>query len=70
MAYMINFVADNMPFDSTIMQMYAEEWNFNLTTIGPNYPPSSDQSRHAILSPEKFLMSRVGPTENDVAYLL
>lgn len=48
-------VADNMPFNSGAMKIFAEEWNFVVTTTSPHYAQANGQAERAIQTIKKLL---------------
>ncbi|XP_043473419.1 uncharacterized protein K02A2.6-like [Leptopilina heterotoma] len=48
-------VCDNQPFSSYEFNMFAQQWNFDITTSSPYYPRSNGQAERAVQVAKKLL---------------
>ena len=48
-------VADNMPFNSYVMNQFASHWGFKITTSSPNYPKSNGLAERYVQTIKQFL---------------
>jgi len=57
--------ADNMPFSSSTMHSFAEEWGFQITTSSPNYPRSNGLAERYVQTVKAFL-KKADESQSDV----
>lgn len=48
-------MADNMPFSSRQLQLFAQDWDFKITTSSPRYPKSNGQAERMIQTVKQLL---------------
>ena len=48
-------MADNMPFSSRQLQLFAQDWGFKITTSSPRYPKSNGQAERMIQTVKQLL---------------
>lgn len=57
-------IADNNPFGSREMNIFAKEWNFKITTSSPRYPQSNGQAERFV-NIVKTIMKKCSEDESD-----
>lgn len=63
-------LADNMPFNSYLMQSFAKDWGFDMVTSSPHYPKSNGQAERYVQTMKKFLRKCEDSKEDIYASLL
>ena len=51
----VSILADNMPFNSQVMQKFASEWCFTIVTSSPRYPKSNGMAERYVQTMKGFL---------------
>lgn len=63
-------MADNMPFGSTEMKLFAEQWGFNIVTSSPHYPRSNGMAERYVQTMKSFMKKAEESGEDVYASLL
>ena len=66
----IEVVADNMPFNSSEMHGFANDWGFKVTTASPNYPRSNGMAERYVQTVKSFLKKAEESRDDVYASLL